>query len=175
MIIRLSYFAHIFEFMKTKLSTVFLFVSLILTTAPSSFAQTAPNDWSAVQKLAAGTDLFIKLANGKIFNGSLITANDNEIHLSVKGNRSALSKNNIETIYLAVPKSKKTGKIIGAVTGFLVGAAAGGAVNRNAVYESDYNYSAAVLLTVASGVGGYFIGGLFGKGKKRGALIYKAK
>lgn len=161
--------------MKTKISIVFLIVSLFLTATPFSFAQTSQNDWSAVQKLATGTDLLIKTSNGKTVNGSLVIVGDDEIELSVKGNRLSLLKNNIEAIYLAVPKSKKRGRIIGAAVGFLAGGVAGGAVNRGVVLESDYNYSALVLLPIAGLIGGAFIGSSFSKGKKKGALIYKVR
>ncbi len=161
--------------MKINILVVFLIVSIFLTATPFSLAQTSQNDWSIVQKLATGTDLLIKTSNGKTVKGSLVTVNDNEIELSTKRSRLSLLKNNIEAIYFAVPKSGKRARLIGAGVGFLAGAAASGAVNRDAVSESDYNGSAVVLLSIAGLVGGAFIGGLFGKGKKKGALIYKAK
>ena len=158
--------------MKTKISVVFLIVSLFLTATPFSFAQTSQNDWSAVQKLVTGTDLFIKTSNGKTVNGSLVSVNDNEVELSVKGSRLSLLKNNIEAIYLAVPKSGKCARLIGAGVGLIVVPVAVGVAYKG---ELENNYSALVLLPIAGLIGGALIGGLFGKGKKKGALIYKAK
>ncbi len=161
--------------MKIKFLIVFLIASLFLTTAPLSFAQTSPNDWSAVQNLAAGTDLIVKTVNGQTVHGSILQATANEVELSVKGKSVSLSKNKIAALYSAVAKSGKRSKNIGLITGALVGAGAAGFINKDAVYEADYNYSAAVLLTAAGGAVGFFVGRLFGKGKKKGVLIYKAK
>ncbi|MCY7375887.1 MAG: hypothetical protein LH472_07925 [Pyrinomonadaceae bacterium] len=161
--------------MKIKITIVLLIFSLFLTAMPFSFAQTSQNDWSAVQKLTTGTDLFIKTSNGKTIKGSLVTVNDNEVELSVKGSNRVLPRNNIEAIYFAVPKSGKRARLIGAGVGFLAGAAAAGTLNRDVIDERDYNYSALVYFPIAGLISGAFIGGLFGKGKKKGALIYKAK
>ena len=128
-----------------------------------------------MQKLTAGTDLFIKTSSGKTVNGPLITVISNEIELSVKGSRLALPRNSIKAIYFAVPRSGKRARLIGFAVGFITGGIVGGAVNRNVIDERDYNYSALILLPIAGGIGGTYIGGLFGKGKKKGALIYKAK
>ena len=156
--------------MKTKFSVVLLVFSLILAATPFSFAQTMPNDWSAVQKLATETDLLIRTANGKTVQGSLVNVESDNVELFVKGRNYALPKNNIQAIYFAVPKSGKRARLIGAAIGFLAGGAVAGALNRD-----EDNYSALVLFPIAGLAGGTCIGSRFGKGWKKGALIYKAK
>lgn len=144
--------------------------ALILTATPFSFAQTTQGDWNAVQKLAAGTDLFIKTTNGKTVKGSLVNVKTDEVEVSVKRRNSALPKNTIEAIYLAVPKSGKRTRLIGAAIGFLAGGVVAGALNRD-----EDNYSALVLFPIAGLVGGTYIGSRFGNGWKKGVLIYKVK
>lgn len=161
--------------MKTIISVVFLVVSLFLVATPFSFAQTPQNDWGMVQKLVAGTNLFIKTLKGKTIKGSLVSVNDSELEVEVKGNRRSLLKDDVKAIYYSVPKSGKREKIIGSIVGLFVGGAVSGVVNKDAVLESDYNYSALVLLSAGGFAGGRFIGGKIGKGRKKGALIYKVK
>lgn len=156
--------------MKTKISVAFLFMSLFLTVTPFSFAQNSQNDWNTVQKLAMGTDVLIKTFNGKNFFGSLVSVNGNEIEVSVKGSSLVLSNNNVEAVYLAVPKTGKSARLIGGAIGLLTVVVTAGVVNRDEV-----SYSGSVLLPIAGFVGGVLIGSQFGKGKKRGLLIYKAK
>lgn len=159
--------------MKTKISIFFLIVSLLLlTTAPFLFAQASPNDWSAVQKLSSKTDLFIKTSNGKTFTGSLISVKDDEITLTAKGRNFVLAKNNLEAVYFAVPKTGRRARNIGALIGAVIVVAAYGAAAGD---EGDSGTGAAILPFLAGGLGGGFIGSMFGKGKKKGALIYKAR
>ena len=105
----------------------------------------------------------------------MLNVKADEVELSVKGRSSAFPKNSIEAIYFAVPKSGKRAKLIGAAIGFLAGGIVAAKLNRNVVYESDYNYSALVLFPFAGLAGGIYLGSRIGKGWKKGALIYKTK
>ena len=159
--------------MKTKISIFFLIISLMmLTTAPFSFAQTSPDDWSAIQKLPAKTDLFIKTSNGKTFTGSLVSVIGDEITLIAKGRNFVLAKKNLEVIYFVVPKTGRRARNIGALIGAVIVVAAYGAAAGD---EGDSGTGAAILPFLAGGLGGGFIGSMFGKGKKKGTLIYKAR
>ena len=167
-------FLYNLDIMKTKISVALVIFSLFFTTAQISTAQTAPNDWNAVKNLAAGTNVYIRTFKGAKLKGDLVAVSDNELDLSVKGKTSKLAKGSVEEIYFTAKKSGKRGRIIGAIAGLLTGGVAAGAVNRNAVYEEDFNWSATIVLPLAGLIGGAYLGGLLGKGKKKGALIYKA-
>lgn len=125
-----------------------------------------------MRNLAAGTDLFIKTSKGKTVKGSLVVVNNDEVELSVKRSNRLLLKNNIEAVYFAVPKSGKRARLIGATIGALVAVAGYGAAAGDG---GDSGTGAPVIPFFAGGIGGGFIGGLFGKGRKKGALIYKAR
>jgi len=161
--------------MKTKISVVIIIFSLFLTTAQISTAQTANSDWNAVKNLAAKTSLWIKTSKGAAVNGDLIAVGDDELNLFIKGKKATLSKNDVEEIYFTRKKSRKAIKIIGGIAGFLAGAVASSAVNKDYVLEEDYNWTAAVVLPLTGSIGGVYLGGLLGKRRKKGALIYKAK
>ncbi len=158
--------------MKTKISIFFIIAALLLTTAPCSFAQTSPNDWGAVQKLSAKTDLLVKTSNGKTFSGALVSVKDDEITLTAKGRDFILAKNNLEAIYFAVPKTGRRARNIGALIGAIV---AGSTYAATAGDEGDSGTGSPILLFAAGGIAGGFVGSLFGKGSKKGVLIYKAR
>ncbi len=158
--------------MKTKISTVFLVASLFLTTMPFALAQTSTSDWSAVRQLSAGTDLLIKTADGQTFIGSAASVKDDEIELTVKGRSFVLAKNNLKAIYFAVPKTGRRARGIGALVGVIAALAAYGAAVGD---EGDSGTGAPVIPFFGGGLVGGYIGGLFGRGRKKGALIYQAQ
>lgn len=159
--------------MKTTLTNAFLIFSFLFLTASFTFAQSTETDWNAVKRIQPRTDLFVKPFFGKTILGEFVSANDDEIQIFVKNAGVTMRRDEIKTIHFAVPRSNKRGKTVGFLFGALAGAALGVFLDKDAVSESDHNYSRSVLLTATGGASGYFIGRSLSKDRKKGICLFR--
>jgi small nuclear ribonucleoprotein (snRNP)-like protein len=153
-----------------------LVASLLLSTVTVA-AQGQMNDWSKVAALAAGSNLQVKLKNGKTIKGTLSSVTDTALSLTVKNAPVEIKREEVQTVHEVVRKGSG-GK--GALIGTGVGAGAGAAVGAISDSANDDGFekldsaATAGLAIVGAGVGalaGYFIG----RGGSKRVLIYEAK
>ena len=148
-------------------------VSLSISSfGPLTLAQQSAGDWMAVQSLPNDSDLSVKLKSGKTVRGEFASANDHELTIFRKGKSESIAKETIAEIYLLKRKAEK-GKYaaIGAGVGAGTGLAIGGArASRGGDDSQDYAIFGTMLGAGIGAVGGL----LFGQGKRKHELIYRA-
>ncbi len=150
-------------------------VGSLLLSAVTVTAQGQTNDWSKVAALASGSNLSVKLKNGKTVNGTLSSVSDSTLSLTAKNAPVEIKREEVQTVHEVV---KKGGGGKGALIGSAVGAGAGAGLGVAADANDDglevHNGVTAGLAVIGAGVGalvGYFIGR---SGSKR-VLVYEAK
>ena len=127
--------------------------------------------WGDVQALEVGSELIIKLKDGRSIKGRLSNARDSVLAVSGGKGNTVLEREEIFQIYRRVPKSRNRAMAIGAAIGGGLGVA-GGASSDGA---GDLSQPASTVLTGAVFAGaGALIGWAVGGGKKQ-VLIYQAK
>lgn len=151
-----------------------LVASLLLSTVTVA-AQGQTNDWSKVTALAAGSNLQVKLKNGKTIKGTLSSVTDSALSLTVKNAPVEVKREEVQTVHEVVNKSNGgKGALIGSAVGAGAGAGLGAVADASDNALEVHNGVTAGLAVVGAGVGalaGYFIGR---SGSKR-VLIYEAK
>ena len=153
-------------------------VASLLVSSVSVMAQGNTNDWSKVTAIAGGSNLSVKLKNGKTFKGTLNSASDSTLSLTVKNAPVEIKREDVASVHEVIKKgSGGKGALIGTAVG--AGAAAGlGAIgdasNDDGFTEGIDNAIVAGMVVIGAGIGaiaGYFIGR---RGSKR-VLVYEAK
>ena len=155
--------------------TIALAASLLLSSVSVAAGQT--NDWSKVTALAGGSNLAVKLKNGKTIKGTLSSVSDSTLSLTVKNAPVEIKRDDVRTVHEVIRKgSGATGALIG--TGIGAGAGAGvGAIGdsqNDGGFEKLDNAVVAGLAVAGAGVGalvGYFIG----RSRSKRVLVYEAK
>lgn len=159
-----------------QFATLVLLSSLLLS-AVTIAAQDQKNDWSKVIAIAAGSKISVKLRNGKTLNGTLNSASDSGLSLTVKNATKEVKRDEVASIHQVVNKNSATkATLIGTGIGAGVGAATGaiGASNDDDGFDKIDSAATAGLTVVGAAVGalvGYFVGR---SGNKR-VLVYEAK
>jgi small nuclear ribonucleoprotein (snRNP)-like protein len=152
-------------------------VSSLLLSAVTVAAQDQKNDWSRVTAIAAGSKLSVKLRNGKTLNGTLNSATDSGLSLTVKNATKDVKREEVASIHQVVNKNSATkATLIGTGIGAGVGAATGaiGASNDDDGFDKIDTAATAGLTVVGAGVGA-LVGYLIGKGGNKRVLVYEAK
>lgn len=152
-------------------------VSSLLLSAVSVAAQAQTNDWSKVSALSSGSNVSVKLKNGKTVNGTLSSATDSTLSVTAKNAPVDIKRDDVRSVHEVVKKGSATkAALIGTGVGAGAGAAAGAITdsnNDNGLEKLD-SAATAVLAVAGAGVGalvGYFIGRT---GNKR-VLVYESK
>jgi small nuclear ribonucleoprotein (snRNP)-like protein len=157
--------------------TALVLVGALLLSAVTVAAQDQKNDWSKVTAIATGTKLAVKLRTGKTLNGTLNSASDSGLTLTVKNATKDVKRDEVASVHEVLNKNSATkAALIGTGIGAGVGAATGaiGDANDDAGFDQIDHVATAALTVVGAGVGalvGYFIGR---SGNKR-VLVYEAK
>src|SRR5689334_9667395 len=143
--------------------TVLLVVAAFLFSTLTVAAQDQVSNWSHVTALAAGAKVSVKLKTGKTLNGTLISASDAGVSLTVKKSAVDVGRAEVTSIYQVVKKSSATkATLIGTGIGAGVGAAAGGIAGAkdDSGFEKIDHVATAALAIVGAGSGalvGYLI------------------
>lgn len=152
-------------------------VATLLLSSVSALAQGGTNDWSKVTALAGGSNLSVKLKNGKTHKGTLNSVSDSTLSLNAKNGTVEIKREDVRTVHEVVKKgSGGKGALIGSAVGAGAGAglgAIGDASNDGDFTEGVDNVIVAGMAVVGAGVGaiaGYFIGR---RGNKR-VLVYES-
>ena len=153
-------------------------VASLLLSGVSVMAQGGTNDWSKVTALAGGSNLSVKLKNGKTLKGTLNSVSDNTLSLTVKNAPVEIKREDVRTVHEVIKKgSGGKGALIGSAVGAGAGAglgAIGDASNDGDFTEGVDNVIIAGMAVAGAGIGaiaGYFVGR---RGSKK-VLVYEAK
>lgn len=152
-------------------------VSSLLLSAVTVAAQDQKNAWSRVTAIATGAKLSVKLRNGKTLNGTLNSASDSGLSLTVKNASQDVKRDEVASVYEVVNKKSATkATLIGTGVGAGVGAATGaiGASNDDDGFDKIDTAATAGLTVVGAGVGA-LVGYLIGRSGNKRVLIYQAK
>jgi hypothetical protein len=153
-------------------------IAALLLSSVSVMAQGAMNDWSKVTALAGGSNLSIKLKNGKTHKGTLNSVSDSRLSLTVKNGPVEIKREDVRTVHEVIKKgSGKKGALIGSAVGAGAGAglgAIGDAQNQDGFGGEKLDNAFVAGLTIlgagAGAIAGYFIGR---RGSKK-VLVYEA-
>jgi small nuclear ribonucleoprotein (snRNP)-like protein len=156
------------------------FVAIVLTTSlllSAVIAQGQTSDWSKLAALASGSNLSVKLKNGKTINGTLSSVSDNTLSLTSKNAPVEVKREEVRTVHEVVKKGSATkAALIGTGVGAGAGAAAGaiGDSNNDDGFEKLDSAATAGLAVVGAGVGA-LVGYLIGRSGNKRVLVYEAK
>lgn len=158
------------------------FVAIVLTaslllSAVTVAAQGQTNDWSKVTALSSGSNLSVKLKNGKTVNGTLSSVSDSTLSLTSKNAPVEIKRDDVRTIHEVVKKSSATkATLIGTGVGAGAGAAAGAITDssNDDGFEKLDSAATAALAIVGAGVGA-LVGYLIGRSGNKRVLVYEAK
>ena len=158
------------------------FVAILLTTslllaAGTVAAQGQTSDWSRVAALASGSNLSVKLKNGKTIKGTLNSVSDSTLSLTAKNAPVEIKREEVRTVHEVVKKGSATkAALIGTGVGAGAGAAAGaiGDSNNDDGFEKLDSAATAGLAVVGAGVGA-LVGYLIGRSGNKRVLVYEAK
>ena len=97
-------------------------VASLMLSSVSVMAQ--GDDWSKVTALASGSNLLVKLKNGKTHKGTLNSVSDSTLSLTVKNGPVEIKREDVRTVHEVIKKgSGAKGALIGTAVG--AGAAPG--------------------------------------------------
>ena len=152
-----------------------LAASLLLPSVASAQSNGAQaGDWSALNSVANGSKLVVKLKNGKSVEGRLSGVSDTALSLSVKDKPVDLKREEIQSVYQIGGHSATKATLIGAGVGAGAGAAVGlaGSGGNDSFDKLDHAVTAG--LTVAGAGVGALTGYLIGRRGGKRILIYEA-
>ena len=127
----------------------------------------APDDWSAVTRLAPGTALRVEVSAGSSTTGRLVSAETNQVTMSVRNEQRTFLRPEVRRVVLV---QRRTGQK--AKRGFIIGAIAGGLVGAPTTESNQVPW--AVLLAAGWGAIGAVIGVSDGFFDRAETLVYLA-
>lgn len=160
--------------MRKRIAIVSVLLAITLVSSPLARAQqpTASGNWSAVQALAPGDDLVVKLKDGRSVEGKVNSVTDTELSVTRNNKSETFGRDRVFQVYERKRKSEK-GKYaaIGAGIGAGTGLGIGLAKNSPAIDDGEiYPVVGTILGAGIGAVGGF----LFGQAKRKRVLIYQA-
>lgn len=160
--------------MRKRIAIVSVLLGITLVYSPLARAQqpTASGNWSAVQALAPGDDLVVKLKDGRSVDGKLNSVTDTELSVTRNNKSETFGRDRVFQVYERKRKSEK-GKYaaIGAGIGAGTGLGIGLARNSPPVDDGRIYPILGTILGAGIGAAGGFI---FGQAKRKRVLIYQA-
>lgn len=163
--------------MRMKLFTLVLALACALAQVAPTTAQqpsrqsNTPDDWAAVQTLARGEKIIVRLKEGNRMSGRFDSANDLVLNFTDDGKQLSLTRDSIQRVQLNRGKSRLKGAAFGAAIGAGIGFGLGSALyfpNRDDIVGTSVAGGAALGLGIGAG-----IGAAFAKGNKN-ETIYEA-
>jgi small nuclear ribonucleoprotein (snRNP)-like protein len=158
----------------TAIMAIVLTITVLTSTvSPVVFAQQpARGDWTAVQSVALGDEVSVKLKDGHKLRGRFSSANETELTMLRKSKQQPIAKDTIAQVYRLERRAEKAKyAAIGAGIGAAVGGGIGGA--KAAGGGDDSGIYTVIGLIFGTGFGA--LGGvLWGAAKRKHVLIYEA-
>ncbi len=162
-------------FTNRKILAISLALTVSLALPPVTLAQEATaqtQEWSSLKMITAGSNLDVKLKDGKRVKGKLINASDTALSLHDRNKPTDLNRGDVLSVHRVSGTSAQKPALIGAGVGAAIGAGIGAGIHGN----PDYSKPAVAAVFGAFGAGvGALVGYLGGKSRHKRALIYQAK
>ena len=153
-----------------------LVASLLLPSVMSAQVGTAPtNDWSALNTVPPGSQLSVKLKNGKTVEGKLSGVSDTALSLSVKKKPAEVKREDVYSVHQTSKRSATKATLIGLGAGAGAGAVIGAVGGSKDDGFEKIDRAATAGLTVLGGAAGALVGYLVGRSGRKRVLIYEAK
>jgi small nuclear ribonucleoprotein (snRNP)-like protein len=166
---------------RIRIATSLILITSILLMPGSLVAQTstAPmNDWSRLAAVESGSQLSIKLKDGKKVEGKLSGFTDSALSLSIKNKTVEVKREEVRSIHQVKRKSAGTSTLIGLGVGAGAGAVAGALARANdndAGFDFDKVDNLIHAGLVVAGAGAGAIAGFFvGRTRRKRVLIYES-
>ena len=161
-----------------QFATIVILLTSFLLSPVTWAAQVAINDWSRLNSVANGSNLSVKLKNGKTMDGTFNSVSDTALTLLVKNTSTEIKRDDIRSVHqvgkTSVTKSTLIGLGAGAGAGALLGAAGEASDNDNRIGSID-GTAVVAGLTVLGAAAGAITGFILGKTRKKRMLLYEAK
>ena len=161
-------------------SVLGLLFGLLCYTPPPALSQTpapgsAPDPWATVKAVPTGTELEVKLVDGKKLKGRLLDVSDAGLRLTRKDRLADVSRADVLKVYQVSPVPGTFGRVV-AGAGAAVGAGAGIAAGLSVLHKPSFRGPSArfILLPVAGAAAGGIGGHLIARRMRSRMLIYDA-
>lgn len=153
-----------------------LAAALLLPSVVSAQSASAPSDdWStALNTVANGSKLVVKLKTGKSVDGNLSGVSDTALSLSVKSKPVDLKREDVQSVYRIAGHSATKATLIGLGVGAGAGAGIGAAASSGNDNFGKFDQAATAGLTVVGAVAGALTGYLIGRHSSKRVLVYEA-
>ena len=159
--------------MNRRVAIVSVLLAVTLVYSPLARAQqpTAGN-WGAVQALAPGDELVVKLKDGRSVEGKVNSVTDTELSVTRNNKSESFGRDRVFQVYEKKRKSEK-GKFAAIGAGIGAGTGLGIGLAKNSPPIDDGEIYPVVGTILGAGIGA--VGGfLFGQAKRKRVLIYQA-
>jgi small nuclear ribonucleoprotein (snRNP)-like protein len=155
--------------------TVVLLLSFLLSPV-TLMAQSGTNDWSRLSAVASGTKLSVKLKDGKKVEGTLRSASDSSLSLTVKNAAREIRREDVATVHEVAKKSATKATLIGLGVGAGLGAglAIASEKNENDTFFETKDSITAGFIALSAGIGA-LAGFLVGRTGNKRVLLYESK
>lgn len=154
--------------MRTLAISSFVFIVCLIILAAGQASGQGTTGWDGVLALRSSTRIIVELDGAKPVTGRLVSASVDEVLLDVKGRQTEFKRDSISRIWFASRRSRTKraflGALIGAGSGFLIGAAIVAADRSDPLIGA-----AGVLYGIPAGA----VIGAATAGTKKGPLIYQ--
>ena len=147
---------------------------LLPSVASAQSASASSGDWSALNAVASGSKLTVKLKPGKSVEGKLSGVSDAALSLTVKGKPVDLKREDVQSVYRVAGHSATKATLIGMGVGAGAGAAIGAAASSGNDNFGKFDQAATAGLTVVGAVAGALTGYLIGRHSSKRVLVYEA-
>jgi hypothetical protein len=147
---------------------------LLPSVVSAQSASASTGDWSALNSVASGSKLFVKLKTGKSVEGRLSGVSDTALSLSVKNKPVDLRREDVQSVYEIRGKSATKATLIGAGVGAGAGAAIGAAADSSSDGFEEIDHAVTAGLTVLGAGAGALTGYLIGRHSSKRVLVYEA-
>lgn len=161
----------------SKKFTFVLFLAAALLLPSVAIAQNASastGDWSALNSVASGSKLVVKLKDGKSVEGKLSSVSDAALSLSVKNKPVDLKREDVQSVYRVGKNSATKATLIGMGVGAGAGAAIGAAADSTSDGFEGIDHAVTAGLTVVGAGIGALTGNLLGRRGGKRVLVYEA-
>ena len=157
--------------------TIALVTSLFLSSV-SVAAQGQSNDWSKVTALSGGSNLAVKLKDGKTIKGTLSSVSDTTLSLTAKKGAVEVKRDDVRTVHEVIKKGEGgkgalVGTAVGAGAGLALGAV-GDAQNQDGFGGEKLDNAFVAGLTILGAGAGALAGYFIGRRKSKRVLVYEA-
>jgi hypothetical protein len=141
-----------------KLTLVLVLAAALLlpSVASAQNARASTGDWSALNSVASGSKLAVKLKTGKSVEGRLSAVSDTALSLSVKNKPVDLRRDDVQSVYE------------------IRGAAIGAAADSSSDGFEELDHAITAGLTVLGAGAGALTGYLIGRHAGKRVLVYEA-